>query len=165
MPRAPAFPISGSRRAVCTRSPSVPPDCGFSVSAVPAAVFRSVCPPLSGYWQSPGSRLQTALRTVPLSAYRDIPAAARRYRKYRSHKDSVREWLFRDLLLRIRRAPVLKFLIELFSKSSRSPEAEPLVAIRRSRNSPAFKSLAGLGTCDRSPHSIIASAQRIPLFL
>jgi hypothetical protein len=28
----------------------------------------------------------------------------------------------------------------------------------------AFKSLAGLGTCDRSPHSQIASAKRIPLF-
>ena len=34
--------------------------------------------------------------------------------------------------------PQIKFLVKLFSKSLRSPEAEPLVALRRERNSPAF---------------------------
>ena len=54
-------------------------------------------------------------------------------------------------------------MVELFSKSSRV-EGRALVARRSERNFPAFKSLEGLGTCDRSPHSSNASAERIPFF-
>ena len=41
--------------------------------------------------------------------------------------------------------PYQKFLIQLFSKSWRSLEAEPLVARRNGRNPPACQELGGLG--------------------